>query len=281
MRIDLHTHSSVSDGTDSPTQLVANAAAAGLNVVALTDHDTTAGWAEAATEAKLRDVRLLRGAELSTNSASGDTVHMLAYLFDPTAPGLTAELKRAPEQRRERIRRIVENLSVDYDISFDNVAARVLPGSMFGKPHIAEELAALGIVSSNLHAYDTLLADGSKYEVDVERMSPSTAVRLITKAGGVAVIAHPRDGGRGRGLDRSELAELKEAGLFGLEVYHREHTESARAELLDIAQSLDLRVTGSSDYHGSRKLNQLGENTTQQDVLDALLAAATSGMELL
>jgi predicted metal-dependent phosphoesterase TrpH len=281
MRIDLHAHSSVSDGTDSPAQLVSNAAAAGLDVIALTDHDTTAGWAEAAAEAQLRGIKLLRGAELSTNAASGDTVHMLAYLFDPSAPGLTAELRRAPEQRRERIRRIVENLSADYDISFENVAARVLPGSMFGKPHIAEELAALGIVPSNLHAYDTLLADGSKYEVDVERMSPVTAVRLITEAGGVAVIAHPRDGGRGRGLNRAELTELREAGLFGLEVYHREHNESDRAELLGIAQSLDLSVTGASDYHGSRKPNRLGENTTQEDVLDAMLTAAKSGMELL
>jgi predicted metal-dependent phosphoesterase TrpH len=281
MRIDLHAHSSVSDGTDSPAQLVSNAAAAGLDVIALTDHDTTAGWAEAVAEAQLRGIKLLRGAELSTSAASGDTTHMLAYLFDPSAPGLTAELQRAPEQRRERIRRIVENLSADYDISFESVAARVQPDSMFGKPHIAEELAALGIVPSNLHAYDTLLADGSKYEVDVERMSPATAVRLITEAGGVAVIAHPRDGGRGKGLNLAELAELKEAGLFGLEVFHREHTTSARTELLGIAHSLDLSVTGASDYHGSRKPNRLGENTTQQDVLDAMLTAAKSGMDLL
>jgi predicted metal-dependent phosphoesterase TrpH len=281
MRIDLHAHSSISDGTDSPSQLVANAAVEGLEVVAITDHDTTAGWNEAATEASVQGIKLLRGIELSTNAASGDTVHVLAYLFDPTAAGLVAELERAPEQRRERIRRIVENLSADYNIAFENVAARVLPGSMFGKPHIAEELAALGIVPSNIHAYDSLLADGSRYEVDVERMSPVTAVRLITEAGGVAVIAHPRDGGRGQGLNHAEISELKDAGLFGLEVFHREHTESAREELLGIAKSLNLRVTGASDFHGTRKPNRLGENTTELDVLQAMLDTATSGMKLI
>jgi predicted metal-dependent phosphoesterase TrpH len=281
MRIDLHAHSSVSDGSDTPTQLVANAAESGLDVIAITDHDTSAGWEEASIEANARGIGLIRGAELSTNAASGDTVHMLAYLFDPAAPGLLSELGRAPDQRHMRIRRIVENLSADYDISFDNVAARVAPGSMFGKPHIADELVALGIVRSNFAAYDTLLADGSKYEVEVKRMSPLTAVRLITDAGGVAVVAHPRDGGRGKGLNEEDFAELAEAGLFGFEVYHREHPEAARAELLAIADRLGLHATGSSDYHGTRKLNRLGENTTRPEVLDALLSAAKSGMGLL
>ncbi|CAO1648934.1 PHP domain-containing protein [Salinibacterium sp. NYA9b] len=281
MTIDLHTHSAVSDGLDAPAELMRLGAASGLSVIGLTDHDTTAGWAEASDAAAQNGIQLLRGAELSTTDARGGTVHMLAYLFDPAAPELHAELAKAPQQRRDRVQAIIERLKVDFPVSFDSIVERVGEEGMFGKPHIAAELVAIGEIENPIDAYTSILADGSKYLVPLERMSPLTAVDLVRKAGGVTVIAHPRDGGRGTGLSHGEIAELRDAGLFGLEVNHREHSDQARSELTAIAADLGLQMTGSSDYHSTVKPNQLGENTTTPEVLDELLASATSRMGLI
>ncbi|MBH0022663.1 PHP domain-containing protein [Salinibacterium sp. SWN248] len=280
MMIDLHTHSAVSDGLDSPAELMRLGAEAGLSVIGLTDHDTTAGWAEASVAAQQQGIRLLRGAELSTTDARGGTVHMLAYLFDPNAPELLAELAKAPQQREDRVRAIIERLQQDFAVSFESITERAGVGTMLGKPHIAAELVAIGAVPTPRDAFTNILADGSKYLVPLIRMSPLTAVDLVQKAGGVTVIAHPRDGERGNGLTAAEIAELRDAELFGLEVDHREHTALARAELTALATDLGLRMTGSSDYHATNKPNRLGENTTERRVLDELLASATSGMGL-
>jgi len=281
MTIDLHTHSAVSDGLDSPAELMRLGAKAGLTVIGLTDHDTTAGWAEAGIAAQQHGIRLLRGAELSTTDAQGGTVHMLAYLFDPTAPALSAKLAKAPQQREDRLRAIVELLKPDFAVSFESIAERAGAGAMLGKPHIAAELVAIGAVATPRDAFTEILADRSKYLVPLERMSPRTAVELVREAGGITVIAHPRDGGRGTGLSHDEIAELRGAGLFGLEVNHREHTYHARAELTTIATDLGLRMTGSSDYHSTVKPNQLGENVTRSEVLNELVGSATSRMGLI
>lgn len=281
MIIDLHTHSAVSDGLDAPAELMRLGAEAGLSVIGLTDHDTTAGWEEASVAAQQHDIRLLRGAELSTTDARGGTVHMLAYLFDPNSPELNAELAKAPQQREDRLRAIVERLKEDFAVSFEAIIERAGEGVMLGKPHIAAELVAVGAVNTPRDAFTTILADGSKYLVPLVRMSPLTAVELVEKAGGVTVIAHPRDGGRGTGLSATEIGELLDAGLFGLEVNHREHSDQARSELTAIAADLGLRMTGSSDYHSTVKPNRLGENTTTPEVLEALLAKTTSGMDLI
>ncbi|MBH0116989.1 PHP domain-containing protein [Salinibacterium sp. NG253] len=278
MTIDLHTHSAVSDGRDTPAELMRLGAAAGLSVIGLTDHDTTAGWAEATVAAQQHGIQLLRGAELSTTDARGGTVHMLAYLFDPAAPELHAELAKAPQQREDRVRATIELLKPAFPVSFESITERAGEGAMLGKPHIAAELVSIGAVTTPRDAFTEILADGSKYLVPLERMSPLTAVDLVRKAGGVTVIAHPRDGGRGTGLSHDEIAELRDAGLFGLEVNHREHSDQARAELTAIAADLGLRMTGSSDYHSTVKPNQLGENTTTTEVLDELLVSAISGM---
>ncbi len=281
MTIDLHTHSSVSDGRDTPAELMRLGVEAGLTVIGLTDHDTTAGWDEAAVAAQENGIRLVRGAELSTTSASGETVHMLAYLFNPVAEGLLAELAKAPGHREARIRAIVELLQTDYAVSFESIVVRAGVGAMLGKPHIAAELVSIGAVPTSRDAFTSILADGSPYLVPLERMSPLTAVELVREAGGVTVIAHPRDGGRGRGLTIDEIAVLRDAGLFGLEVNHHEHSAEARAELTEIAKELGLQATGSSDYHSSNvKPNKLGENTTEPEVLQEMLERVASGVGL-
>jgi len=271
VRIDLHTHSSASDGTQPPAGVVAAAAAAGLDVVALTDHDTTAGWAQASAAAVRAGVALVRGTEVSARSR-GVSVHLLSYLQDPSHPGLADELARVLDARVHRAQRIVEALARDVPITWAQVVEQAGDAAAVGRPHIADVLVANGVIPDRDAAFATLLSSHGPYYVPYYAPDAAVAVRLIRAAGGVPVFAHPGADGRGRIVPDEVFDELAEAGLAGLEVDHRDHDEAQRARLRAIAGRLDLLVTGSSDYHGTGKLNRLGENLASDEALAAIEA---------
>jgi predicted metal-dependent phosphoesterase TrpH len=269
VRIDLHTHSTASDGTDAPARVVADAAAAGLDVVALTDHDTTAGWVEAERAAREHGIALVRGTEVSAR-ASGISIHLLSYLQDPTHPALTVELDRTRDARLNRARQIVELLAVDVPISWDDVLEQARDAVVVGRPHIADALVARGVVPDRDAAFVHLLASAGPYHVPHYAPDGPDAVRAIRAAGGVPVFAHPGADARGRIVPDRVFDRLAAAGLGGIEVDHRDHSPAQRARLRGIAERLGLLVTGSSDYHGDGKANRLGENLTAPGVLAAI-----------
>ena len=285
--IDLHAHTTRSDGKDTPSELVANANRAGVKVLAITDHDTTAGWDEALRAAQSLEIGLVPGIEVSTRSeiASGRriSVHILAYLPDPTHPELVFELEKTRTSRITRAQRMVELLSADYPISWDLVQAEQEPGATVGRPAIADALVNLGVVPSRSDAFTSILHRSSRYYVSDHSLDTLDAIRLISKAGGVSVIAHPLidfpAGASLSDLPEDHFNSLIAAGLDGIEVYHRSVPEHARNWLLDLAFRHNLIVTGSSDYHGvGGKENLLAENTTSEDMLERILNQA-SGFE--
>ncbi|WP_318209082.1 MULTISPECIES: PHP domain-containing protein [unclassified Streptomyces] len=265
MRIDLHTHSTASDGTDSPAELVRNAAAAGLDVVALTDHDTTRGHAEAIA-ALPEGLTLVTGAELSCR-VDGIGLHMLAYLFDPDEPALLAERELVRDDRVPRARAMVGKLQeLGVPVTWEQVARIAGDGSV-GRPHVAEALVELGVVPDVSGAFTPeWLADGGRAYVEKHELDPIDAIRLVKAAGGVTVFAHPLAVKRGQVLPEASIARLAEAGLDGIEVDHMDHDEATRARLRGLAKELGLLTTGSSDYHGSRKTCRLGEYTTDPEI---------------
>lgn len=278
MAIDLHTHSTVSDGTDSPADLMTGAAEAGLDVVALTDHDTTEGWAEAAAAVATTGVALVRGAELSTTH-EGVSVHLLAYLHDPDHPPLLEALERSRRSRDGRARRMVEKIAADYPLQWEDVEAHAAPGATIGRPHIADALVTRGHVEHRTQAFEHILAGGGPYYVRYESPELTEMVRMVKDAGGVPVLAHVRASARGATITDADIASLVPHGLAGLEVDHRDHTGADRAHLRVLASELGLLITGSSDYHGTGKPNLLGENTTAPEVLAAIEEQGT--MEVL
>ena len=270
VRIDLHTHSVASDGTDEPAQLVAAAALAGLDVVALTDHDSTRGWAEAERAALEHGVALVRGAEISCRTG-GISVHVLSYLHDPDDAGLLAESERTRTARLTRAREMVERIAVDHPLTWADVEEQTVAGTTVGRPHIADALVERGHVTDRSAAFASLLAVGSPYYVEHYAPDAVRAVALIRAAGGVPVMAHPA-AARGRIVADAVIEAMVGAGLAGLEVHHRDHDAHQRERLLRLAERLGLLVTGSSDYHGAGKPNLLGENTTAPEVLAELEA---------
>ncbi|EYT57355.1 metal-dependent phosphoesterase [Curtobacterium flaccumfaciens UCD-AKU] len=272
--IDLHAHSSVSDGTERPAELVRAAAAAGLDAVALTDHDTTAGWADATTAALELPLTLLPGLELSTRIGYR-SVHVLGYLVDPEHPGLVEETTRIRDGRLSRAHRMVDRIAEDHPITWADVLAQSSPGATIGRPHIADALVARGLESDRSAAFRGILHPASGYYEPHEAPSPLRGVELIRQAGGVPVIAHPAASSRGIVIDEPMLRSLVDAGLGGLEVDHRENLAHGKRTLLDWATRYDLFVTGSSDYHGTGKPNRLGEHRTARVSFDAIVAQAT------
>lgn len=274
MRIDLHCHSTASDGTDSPAELVRNAAAAGLDVVALTDHDTTRGYAEAIA-ALPEGLTLVTGAELSCR-IDGVSMHMLAYLFDPAEPALFAERELVRDDRVPRAKGMVAKLNaLGVPVTWEQVARIAGDGSV-GRPHVATALVELGVVPTVSDAFTAdWLADGGRAYVEKHETDPFEAIRLIKGAGGVAVFAHPAASKRGRTVPESAIAEMAAAGLDGIEVDHMDHDEETRDRLRGLAKDLGLLVTGSSDYHGSRKTVELGAYTTDPEVYGEITRRAT------
>lgn len=275
MRIDLHTHSTVSDGTESPAELMRSARAAGLDVVALTDHDTTSGWAEASRAALAEGLALAPGMEVSSQTSEGITVHILSYLHDPAHPGLMAEVDNSRKSRLGRAKRMVELISEDYPISWEDVLERMLPGTTVGRPHIADALVAAGVVTDRDEAFGSILASCGRYWVSHRAPEPAVAVELIRAAGGVPVFAHPVALERGRVVAEETYREMIDAGLAGLEIEHRDNLPRGKEFLYRLAGEHDLIVTGSSDYHGTGKPNRLGENTTSPQALARIEDLAT------
>ncbi|MFI0504908.1 PHP domain-containing protein [Streptomyces albogriseolus] len=274
MRIDLHTHSTASDGTDTPAELVRKAAAAGLDVVALTDHDTTRGHAEALA-ALPQGLTLVTGAELSCR-LDGVSMHLLAYLFDPEEPALLAERELVRDDRVPRAKGMIAKLNaLGVPATWEQVARIAGDGSV-GRPHVASALVELGVVGSVSDAFTPeWLADGGRAYVPKHETDPFEAVRLVRNAGGVTVFAHPAAVKRGRTVPESAIAELAAAGLDGIEVDHMDHDPDTRARLRGLAGELGLLVTGSSDYHGSRKACVLGEFSTDPEVYGEITRRAT------
>ncbi|WP_371577069.1 PHP domain-containing protein [Streptomyces sp. NBC_01314] len=274
MRIDLHCHSTASDGTDTPAELVRKAGAAGLDVVALTDHDTTRGHAEAIA-ALPEGLTLVTGAELSCR-LDGVSLHMLAYLFDPEESELLAERELVRDDRVPRARGMIAKLNeLGVPVTWEQVA-RIAGGGSVGRPHVATALVELGVVPTVGDAFTgQWLADGGRAYVAKHETDPFEAIRLVKGAGGVAVFAHPAAVKRGRTLPESAIAELAAAGLDGIEVDHMEHDTATRARLRGLAKELGLLTTGSSDYHGSRKTCVLGEYTTDPEVYGEITRRAT------
>lgn len=279
MRIDLHAHSTVSDGTDTPAELMAVAADAGLDVLAMTDHDTTAGWASAAG-ALPPGLTLVRGAELSCVSTFDAgrpvSVHLLAYLFDPASPAIVTEQRRLRAQRRERLHTMAARMADDgVPIDPDEVLGVLPPDSPAGRPHLAQALVRAGLVSTVDEAFAEYLSNGRGYYLPRQDTPVESAIDMITVAGGVTVFAHPFARSRGRIVSADTIATLAARGLTGLEVDHPNHDEATRAELRGLARELGLVPTGSSDYHGSNKTIRIGAETTAPEAFDELVAKAT------
>jgi predicted metal-dependent phosphoesterase TrpH len=273
MRIDLHTHSSVSDGTDTPEELVRKAAAAGLDVVALTDHDTFEGLNAAVAEGQRIGVQVLRGMELSC-SRGGDSVHLLAYGADPLNADLVAELALVRGGRKGRLTGVLMKLAeLGVPVSEAEVMAQVGDSPSVGRPHIADAMIKAGHVRDREEAFDRFLAEGGPAHVHRYAIQLERGIDLVHAAGGVAVIGHPWGRGREHVLPPALLSALAaEHGLDGVEVDHQDHDASTRAQLRTLAAELGLLATGSSDYHGTGKLDHdLGCNTTAPEVYDDLV----------
>lgn len=271
---DLHLHSNHSDGTEEPAEVMRQAHAFGVRTAALTDHDRTTGWDEAAAAAAGLGMTFIPGMELSAKH-EWRSVHVLGYLFDPTDPALVAETERIRGDRIGRAERIVRSIGRDYDLLWDDVLAQTTADATVGRPHIADALIARGIVRDRTEAFDGILHPREGYYEPHYAPDPLTAVRLITGAGGVAIIAHPATSGRDRMMPVPFVEQLITAGLGGFEIQHRENTASGKRVLREIAQKHDLIVTGSSDYHGAGKPNRPGENTTSDAMVARLIDRAT------
>ena len=278
MLIDLHTHSSVSDGTETPAALVATARAAGLDVVALTDHDTTAGWAAAAA-ARPDGLTVVPGMELSCRWFPADqppvSVHLLAYLFDPDSPALAAELTRLRAERLSRGERIVTAMAAaGHPVVWERIV-EASGGGVVGRPHVARALVEAGVVGSVDEAFATLLSHRGPFHVPKADTDVLEGIALVRAAGGVPVFAHGLASRRGRVVDDAAIVAMAGAGLLGLEVDHPDHDPAERDHLRGLARDLGLLTTGSSDYHGSNKTTPIAACATDPEQYEALLAAGT------
>lgn len=268
---DLHLHSIHSDGTESAAGVMAAAHAHGLRTAALTDHDTTSGWADAAEAAGSLGMTFIPGMELSAKH-EWRSVHVLAYLFDPDDAGLRAMTERIRTSRQERARTMADRIARDFDLHWDDILAQTSDGATIGRPHIADALIAKGHVRDRTEAFEDILSPRREYYVALYAPDPVLAVELVVAAGGVPIIAHPA--GRAGLLPDRVLQRMLAAGLGGFELGHRENLEPGIRTLERICRERDLIITGSSDYHGVGKPNQPGEHTTSDDMVARLIARA-------
>ena len=270
--IDLHTHSSFSDGTDSPTELINKALAAGVSTIALTDHDTVAGWDEAANHLR-PGLALVLGSEISCQTEDGISVHMLGLLFDEGNEALTSMMAKTRQNRIGRMGKIIERLNAaDYLVTMEDVEAQLAAGATLGRPHLADALIAKGYMKTREEVFAQVLHNDSPFYVSHHSPTPEAAIALIKEAGGVAVIAHAMSSLRGRVITPATFESYVAAGLDGIEVFHRDHTLENRTLLSNIAEEFGLIKTGASDYHGNGKLNQLAEHQTTPGEFEKLEA---------
>ena len=272
--IDLHTHSLASDGTDTPGELINMAHASGITVLGLMDHDTVAGWDEATIYLR-PGMSLVLGSEISCQTLDGTSVHMLGMLFDRDNSALSEVLATTRDNRLTRMNRIIARLNeAGYEISIEDVLAQLAPGATLGRPHLADALIAKKLVASRDEAFAELLHNNSKYYISHYSPTPEDAIKLIKQAGGVAVIAHPLASLRGRTINIDSFKSMVEAGLDGIEISHRDQSEDERELLREVVARYGIIATGSSDYHGNGKLNELAEFTTKPEDFEALEARA-------
>lgn len=279
MRIDLHAHTTASDGTDTPAELVAAAARADLDVLAVTDHDTTAGWADALA-ARPPSLTLIPGVELScvheTDAGRRISLHLLGYLFDPEAEAFRAERVRLRSSREDRAQQMVSKLrDAGYPITWEQVT-QLAAGGAVGRPHIARSLVAAGAAPDVSSAFADVLSSRHPYYVPKRDVPVLDAIRMIRDAGGVAVFAHPLATRRGPVVDDDVVAAMAATGLAGLEVAHPDHDERNRAHAARLARELDLIPLGSSDYHGTNKTVRLGQCLTDPEAYERLIGLATA-----
>jgi predicted metal-dependent phosphoesterase TrpH len=271
VRADLHTHSSASDGTDPPAQVMRRARAAGLDVVALTDHDVLAGQDEA-RRALPAGLSLVPGMELSCRLA-GHSVHLLAYRTDPANAELAASTAAIVAGRVRRGRAMVARLrELGVDVSWPQVQA-IAGGGVVGRPHIARAMVAAGAISEPAQAFtQEWIGPGGRAYVSRFALDPADAIRQVRRAGGVAVLAHPRAATRGWQIGEDHIAALAAAGLAGLEVDHPDHDQAKRRRLRALAAELDLVVTGGSDDHGALTGYRIGCETTGPAAYERLMS---------
>jgi len=268
--IDLHTHTSYSDGTDTPAQLINKALAAGISIIGLTDHDSISGWQEA-TNALRTGISLVPGAEISCQTPDGISVHILGLLFDSNNSKLMNTLEKTRENRHGRMEKIIARINeAGIDITMDDVLMQLSDGATLGRPHLADALVKKGIVASRDEAFTQMLHNNSKYYVSHYSPTPEVAIKLIKAAGGVSVIAHPMASHRGRTISLDTFGSIIQAGLDGIEVEHRDHSPDEKSQLIELANESNLVMTGASDYHGNGKLNTLGEYTTRLEQWEKL-----------
>ena len=270
MKIDLHTHTTYSDGTDNPSELINKALAAGITIIGLTDHDSISGWQEA-TNALRPGISLVPGAEISCQTLDGISVHILGLLFDSSNSELMNTLKKTRENRHSRMEKIIARINeAGIEITMNDVLAQLSDGATLGRPHLADALVKKGVVASRDEAFTQMLHNNSKYYVSHYSPTPETAIALIKAAGGVSVIAHPMASHRGRTISLETFGSLIDSGLDGIEVDHRDHSPAEKIELISLASGSNLVMTGASDYHGNGKLNSLGEYTTNPEQWEKL-----------
>ena len=276
--IDLHTHTVYSDGTFTPRELLELARERGLDVVAVTDHDTTNGLMEAAAAGQDLGVKVVPGVEFST-VLEGEGVHVLAYLVDPSHPELMGELRRLRDDRFTRGERMVRRLQeLGYPVTFERVREIAMGGNII-RPHVAQELVEAGVVSTLKEAFsDDLIGSGGRAYVEKHALHPLEAIALIHRAGGVCVLAHPGTWREAAPVPDDVIEELVAAGLDGMEALHPEHTPELEAHYVGMARERGLFWTGSSDCHGTRyDPVRLGSVTTEPKQFEALRALAGRG----
>ena len=276
MRIDLHTHSNRSDGTDPVDVLIAHAKRDGLDVIALTDHDTADGWAEGRRAAEDLAVGFVPGIEISCK-LNGISVHLLGYLLDPSYEPLARELATVRDGRTDRIPSIVARINaLGVDLTVDEVLAQATGTPSVGRPHVADALVAKGTVANRSEAFDRFLADGRPGHVSHYAIDPGRAIDLVREAGGVPIIAHPWGRSSHKVITEETIAQfVAEHGLAGIEVDHQDHSPASRTALRRIAESLGIIYTGSSDHHGAGKIDhELGVNSTEPEQFEKLLDVA-------
>ena len=273
--IDLHLHSNVSDGTESPRDVVRAAHTAGVRTMALTDHDTTAGWDEAIAECARLDMTFIGGMEITAIGARGGGVHMLAYLFDPTDEALLSACNSVLDARIPRLQEMTARLASTYAITWDDVL-RHADGESIGRPHLASAMHELGYVETVNDFFENVVTKDSPYYVPSPGLDVRDVINLVRGAGGVPITAHPV-GRHSHVMPREHMVALKAAGLAGFELGHRENARNpdGLARLHEYAEEFDLIVTGSSDYHGARKENVPGENTTTPEMLMRIIEEST------
>ena len=276
MKIDLHTHSTYSDGTDKPSELINKALAAGITMIGLTDHDSVSGWQEA-TKALRSGISLVPGAEISCQTTDGISVHILGLLFDANNTELMNTLEKTRENRHGRMEKIIARINeAGIDITMNDVLEQLSDGATLGRPHLADALVKKGVVTSRDEAFTQMLHNNSKYYVSHYSPTPEAAIALIKAAGGVSVIAHPMASHRGRTISLETFGSLIDSGLDGIEVDHRDHSPDEKKQLISLASESNLVMTGASDYHGNGKLNSLGEYTTNPDQWERLESRANA-----